>query len=251
MIMFKDHFRRIALLGAATLCFHTAAFADPVIYQAENLNYQKSDTYPSVLAWSGTHWLGFTFSISSSIYVTALGADFFVQSGYGIAPAGFGETTVQLMQASDASGYNYCYPCNNSVNAGQLLASGGISSADRLDGAFRYRDLDKAVKLDPGKYMVVVLNQGNEYMRTVPYPQYQNYWDNAFGPGINFGAGVYDWGGSYAKDSVNDVGASFEFSTSPVGGVPEPSTWAMMMLGFAGAGLMACRRKSKSASMAA
>ena len=33
--------------------------------------------------------------------------------------------------------------------------------------------------------------------------------------------------------------------------VPEPSTWAMMLLGFAGVGFMACRRKSKPALMAA
>jgi PEP-CTERM motif len=36
-----------------------------------------------------------------------------------------------------------------------------------------------------------------------------------------------------------------------VGSVPEPSTWAMMILGFAGIGFMAYRRKSKSALMAA
>jgi PEP-CTERM motif len=33
--------------------------------------------------------------------------------------------------------------------------------------------------------------------------------------------------------------------------VPEPSTWAMMILGFAGVGFMAYRRKSKPALMAA
>ena len=33
--------------------------------------------------------------------------------------------------------------------------------------------------------------------------------------------------------------------------VPEPSTWAMMILGFAGIGFMAYRRKSKPASMVA
>jgi PEP-CTERM motif-containing protein len=33
--------------------------------------------------------------------------------------------------------------------------------------------------------------------------------------------------------------------------VPEPSTWAMMILGFAGIGFMAYRRKSKPASLAA
>ncbi len=35
-----------------------------------------------------------------------------------------------------------------------------------------------------------------------------------------------------------------------VGSVPEPSTWAMMILGFAGVGFMAYRRKSKPALMA-
>ena len=33
--------------------------------------------------------------------------------------------------------------------------------------------------------------------------------------------------------------------------VPEPSTWAMMILGFAGIGFVACRRKSKPALIAA
>ena len=38
--------------------------------------------------------------------------------------------------------------------------------------------------------------------------------------------------------------------TYGVGAVPEPSTWAMMILGFAGVGFMAYRRKSKRALMA-
>lgn len=44
------------------------------------------------------------------------------------------------------------------------------------------------------------------------------------------------------------------FYTDPsfsTGAVPEPSTWAMMILGFAGVGFMAYRRKSKPALMAA
>jgi hypothetical protein len=39
--------------------------------------------------------------------------------------------------------------------------------------------------------------------------------------------------------------------TWQVAAVPEPSTWAMMILGFAGLGFMAYRRKSKPALMAA
>jgi hypothetical protein len=42
-----------------------------------------------------------------------------------------------------------------------------------------------------------------------------------------------------------------DVTTGSVGAVPEPSTWAMMMLGFAGIGFMAYRRKSKPALMAA
>jgi hypothetical protein len=38
---------------------------------------------------------------------------------------------------------------------------------------------------------------------------------------------------------------------TPEAAVPEPGTWAMMILGFAGIGFMACRRKSKPALMAA
>jgi hypothetical protein len=40
------------------------------------------------------------------------------------------------------------------------------------------------------------------------------------------------------------------FLGGPTGAVPEPSTWAMMLIGFAGIGFMAYRRKSKPALMA-
>jgi hypothetical protein len=39
--------------------------------------------------------------------------------------------------------------------------------------------------------------------------------------------------------------------TVEVAAVPEPSTWAMLLLGFAGIGFMAYRRKSKPALVAA
>jgi hypothetical protein len=42
-----------------------------------------------------------------------------------------------------------------------------------------------------------------------------------------------------------------DFSLVRVGAVPEPSTWAMMILGFAGIGFLTYRRKSKPALLAA
>jgi hypothetical protein len=47
------------------------------------------------------------------------------------------------------------------------------------------------------------------------------------------------------------VFAAESFVATAVPAVPEPSTWAMMILGFAGIGFMAYRRKSKPALMVA
>jgi hypothetical protein len=51
-------------------------------------------------------------------------------------------------------------------------------------------------------------------------------------------------------DGVN-INNATRWSVAEVSPVPEPSTWAMMILGFAGIGFMAYRRKSKPALMVA
>jgi hypothetical protein len=48
--------------------------------------------------------------------------------------------------------------------------------------------------------------------------------------------------------TINQTGAVS--ATAITAAVPEPSTWAMMLLGFAGVGFMAYRRKSKPALVA-
>ena len=58
--------------------------------------------------------------------------------------------------------------------------------------------------------------------------------------------GTYNDGGNFYSPS----NPGFEGSVSAVSAVPEPSTWAMMLLGFAGVGFMAYRRKSKPALLA-
>jgi hypothetical protein len=42
---------------------------------------------------------------------------------------------------------------------------------------------------------------------------------------------------------------AFSLSGETIVAIPEPATWAMMLLGFAGIGFMAYRRKSKPASI--
>jgi hypothetical protein len=41
----------------------------------------------------------------------------------------------------------------------------------------------------------------------------------------------------------------YAFTVGSVGAIPEPSTWAMMILGFAGVGFMTYRRKNKPAML--
>ena len=52
-------------------------------------------------------------------------------------------------------------------------------------------------------------------------------------------------------DIVGTGTFNMAFSLEGVNAVPEPATWTMMILGFAGVGFMAYRRKSKPALMAA
>jgi hypothetical protein len=58
-------------------------------------------------------------------------------------------------------------------------------------------------------------------------------------------------GGAWQFDTFNDASRSFAVSLNgeQIRAIPEPSTWAMMILGFAGIGFMAYRRKSKPLMM--
>jgi hypothetical protein len=81
---------------------------------------------------------------------------------------------------------------------------------------------------------------------TVDYLNGKNLW------------GVFNYGNA---NGMTDLGFGNPLSNFPTsetatvsilsGGVPEPSTWAMMILGFTGLGFMTYRRKNKKAAEAA
>jgi hypothetical protein len=73
---------------------------------------------------------------------------------------------------------------------------------------------------------------------TTPFTHTVDNNDTAYG---TFGAGT---------EIIKANLASLTVSDHVVAAVPEPSTWAMMLLGFAGIGFVAYRRKSKPALMA-
>jgi hypothetical protein len=49
----------------------------------------------------------------------------------------------------------------------------------------------------------------------------------------------------YNLDTTNTIAGAAELSSGSISPVPEPSTWAMLLIGFAGLGLIAYRRKDK------
>ena len=59
----------------------------------------------------------------------------------------------------------------------------------------------------------------------------------------NSGIIAFDDGGAGPDKDFDDLIVKFQY----VAAVPEPSTWAMMLLGFAGVGFFAYRRKQKPA----
>jgi hypothetical protein len=72
---------------------------------------------------------------------------------------------------------------------------------------------------------------------------------------LNSGSGSYSATVDPMFTIAPTFAGSYQLDFSPgignVGAVPEPSTWAMLLLGFAGVGFMAYRRKAKPALMAA
>jgi hypothetical protein len=68
---------------------------------------------------------------------------------------------------------------------------------------------------------------------------------------VEYGDGSYDgskWTNPEGKTSTLKILADFTFATAAPP-VPEPSTWAMMILGFGGVGFMAYRRKRNGSAL--
>lgn len=96
-------------------------------------------------------------------------------------------------------------------------------------------------------YLQALLTPGNYIVTVMQYPNF------AIGPTFADG---FDQAKSDYTDVTGDVRDShwaFDIlnvdSAVVVAGVPEPSTWAMMMLGFAGLGFVAYRRRNQSSAL--
>jgi hypothetical protein len=102
---------------------------------------------------------------------------------------------------------------------------------------------DAPYSLDSGGIGFYAAGVSNFYGGSEPTTSF-NIWGNGGTSGTLSTTASYDvntfFNGTYSISTVSGVSA-----------VPEPSTWAMMILGFAGVGFMAYRRKDKMALHAA
>jgi PEP-CTERM motif len=107
------------------------------------------------------------------------------------------------------------------------IAYGGVTGAHLWTGEPDYSHLT-----------IAVTQSQNGLASGTPYLALYNGWNNNGSFEIKMAGGSDFANGKYALDAPY---------LHAVAAVPEPTTWAMMLLGFAGVGFMAYRRKSKPA----
>lgn len=179
-----------------------------------------------------------TPGVLSSSGISTLGTGF---SGFSPQSAGVGDdVTITYtfggvgVSASDV-GFGWAYvfttlgPEEDAFLTGQfsLLDQGGNAIASSIYGA----TLEQSAHI------------GQQwFISTGPITFYGAQWVGHVDTTVPSDSRVYDLPG------LSITGDQFQAVTAAV---PEPATWAMMILGFAGVGFMAYRRKSKPALMAA
>ena len=190
--------------------------------------YQDSPT-GTLQGWGGS--LGMDFQVNNSILVTALGvfdngvtanlngvAGQGVQVGiFNVATQGLVSPSVTFLQA----------------NAGSYTSSG----ADVFQSVTGFT-------LTPGEYSIVTVGDVNA--NTGGAPNASQVLNN-LGGAITFNGGSrFDYSSAFALPQLIDGGPANRYQAGTfIASVPEPSTWAMMIVGFLGLGFAALRRQKK------
>jgi hypothetical protein len=107
------------------------------------------------------------------------------------------------------------------------IAFGGVAGAHLWTG-----------EPDSSHLSIAVTESQNGLASGTPYLALYNGWNNNGSFEIKMAGGSDFSNGKYTLDTP---------SLHPIAAVPEPTTWAMMILGFAGVGFMAYRSKGKPA----
>jgi hypothetical protein len=138
------------------------------------------------------------------------------------------------------SALGYLYYSVTDVKTSTYLAYGQWSSTDTNPSAVIVRNI--VVPLGD-QILLRVDFEADAYVMSNNDPSYLTAFAN-YSDGLN----VYL---DAVTPGANTIGLSGHDYATPTSAVPEPSTWFMMILGFAGIGFMAHRRKRKRELMAA
>jgi hypothetical protein len=237
------HFRGgLIVVAAAALLTAPANASAVVVYQ--DLIVPLVGTQTPIVSgstnglqdWNGR--LGMDFTVNSSILVSALGA--------------FDNGLTSRLDGVNGSGVTVGI---FSVSTGLLVGSSASfnpSGSYTQTGGDAFQTVSSFI-LTPGQYSIVAVDDRNYNQGYFGGPNiYQtlNDLDGAIsfsGPSRFDGSSSLGLPGSIDGSPVN----RYDAGTFMASAVPEPSTWAMLLLGFAGIGFMVYRRKSASALMAA
>lgn len=163
---------------------------------------------------------------------------------------------VGLSASADAAIYDFTIHSDNYDVVGQVTTSGNVVTSlvgqitglltapiDGLDGQPNFYYTSDNL-LNPFAPFVsnegILFNAGGFFF---------NVYSVANGPAYDYYISSTQFGGDYYSDPVFNPGSLI--LDGSIAAVPELSTWAMMILGFAGLGFMAYRRKTNMALTAA
>jgi hypothetical protein len=217
-----------------------SALALAALFSPHSANASLAIDFPSVSGGyidQNNRNVGWEFTVNSSVTVTGLG---------------FYDAGSDGLVSSHAVGIY--------SSTGSLLVSGTVQAGtlDPLSGLFRIASI-APTELSAGSYVISAFLPGNTDSWTwSPFEPPTGVNGLSVDPSItigpagsarfNFGPGETALAFPTSTDSSIGhgralfIGPNFEIAS----GVPELSTWAMMIFGFAGVGFMAYRRKSTS-----
>lgn len=195
----------------------SAAVATPAFAQTAAVSVSGGRTFDGDGPWT----LGYQFTSLQAQRVTALGAYDYLGDGFS--------------EAHEVGLWD---------SAGTLLASANVTSAGALLDGFRYSSISGLDLAAGGVYTVGASNfgRGDAYLL-----------DALVSPatGITFNIGRYTNGSGLMSPTFSSNSGGYFGGNLQVAAVPEPATWAMMLVGFGMmGGAIRSRRRSTAVSFA-
>jgi hypothetical protein len=240
----------MAALAAASLAVGlgaTAAKADTFsVYTGYADNLRPSGFFP-------TPWIGAPGVVSESSGAQSFDSGAILIVNTGSTALNISNFTVSNF--NDGTVYNFWSALPIAVGGSGIFTQTTSYNFDSSDNSGNFGPTNGIFPLDPGSNGIGGCSSSGASCTHAPLVAFT---DNSTAYSFSDTGHILDTGNydfvNYSPDGNESIKWNLIGSAADrngTSGVPEPSTWAMMILGFAGIGFMAYRRKSKPALMAA